>query len=437
MRTQGPATEFPSDARPLPAEDSVAVGALLKDTAMLVAWVKEHNRDLRAAAARVRQTAADAAQSRLLPNPTLSGSLSDVTVGETNPPGLHSSQTTILGGALSETIEVGKRGPRIAGARLRLDSERQAYLDALVQKAADSRYALGRVVYLKTRQSVLEESFGAARQNVELQRSRAQNGDLSGNDFDRLLVDTMILESEVAGNRQEYAEASAACGALLFAPCAVGDADIAALVAAAPVPESPDIESALDKRPDLRALALGEEASRKDALLARRRRIPDPNLSVGYTHDNLTISGDQPNTLTFSLAIPLPLFDRGQHDAAKAGQHAMELDQTAQAMRARGRADASSLIQRRAFLEATLGTLQAEAVPKSTGVLEATQNAVNQGGMSMTDLLLTRRTHTELLLKVMDLQFDLFTVHNDLRRALGLDAEAVGQAGDAPLEVTP
>ena len=74
-------------------------------------------------------------------------------------------------------------------------------------------------------------------------------------------------------------------------------------------------------------------------------------------------------------------------------------------------------------METTLRTLQEEAVPTSSRVLESTLAAVNRGGMSMTDLLLARRTHTDLLLKVMDLQFDLFSVRNDLRRALGLDAE--------------
>ena len=32
------------------------------------------------------------------------------------------------------------------------------------------------------------------------------------------------------------------------------------------------------------------------------------------------------------------------------------------------------------------------------------------------------RTHADLVLRVMDLQFNSFSVRNDLRRALGLDA---------------
>ena len=39
----------------------------------------------------------------------------------------------------------------------------------------------------------------------------------------------------------------------------------------------------------------------------------------------------------------------------------------------------------------------------------------------MRDLLLARRTHADLTLKVMDLQFNAFAARNELRRALGLD----------------
>src|SRR5438093_1241227 len=276
----------------------------------------------------------------------------------------------------------------------------------------------------------------AARQNLDLQRSRLENGDLSGNDFDRLLVDTLLLESEVDANRQESESTAAACGAVLADPCSVAGAGIESVNRAAALPPAPDARAAIERRPDIQALALARDAANRDALLAHRRRIPDPSLSLGYTHDNLTISGDQPRTFLFSIAIPLPVFDRGQHEASRAEARARELEWMAAGARQRGRADVDALLKRRASLERTLGELLGQAVPKSKGVLEATLGAVNRGGMSMTDLLLARRTHTDLLLKVMDLQFDLFIVRNDLRRALGLDADLARAAAATP-EVRP
>jgi outer membrane protein, heavy metal efflux system len=410
---------------PLPTPSAMpGVDSLLKDPAALRAWMEQRNPDLLAAGARVRQADADVAQQRLYPNPDLGAVLGGVPVGETNPPGLASGETHVLTTTLSETVEIGKRGPRISSARYRLDAERESYRDLLARKTAEARYALARVVYLNSRHAALEESLSAAKENVELQRARFTNGDLSGNDFDRLKVDTAILESEVAGTLQDFEEAAASCGALLAASCDALGGSLGILGDAAPVPDAPDVEAALESRPDLKAMGFDRDAARQDALLSRRRRIPDPNFSVAYVHDNLVIAGDQPRTLEFGVTFPLPLFDRGQHDAEKAEQRAVEIDRGALAERERGKAELKSLLRRKESLEMILRSLNAEAVPTSKGVLDSTLTAVNRGGMSMTDLLLARRTHTDLELKVMDLEFDLFSVRNDLRRALGLDLAA-------------
>lgn len=405
-----------------PASEAIPTGALVRDPAALTSWLAEHNQDLLAAAAQVRQAEAAAAQSRLLINPSLSGSLTDTT-GRTNPPGLTFGERSIYGAALSETVEIGKRGPRMRSADLRLQAARQGFLDSLSQKIAEAREILVRLAYLRARQGVLEESLAGARQILDLQKSRLENGDLSGSDYDRLLVDTMVLDAEVARTRAEYEEALTTCRAILFAPCAPPDVDLAGSTGAADVPAAPDPEAALVRRPDLQALDLERSSAEQDAVLARRRLIPDPNVSVGYTRDNLTIAGDQPNTLQLSIGVPLPVFDRGQHEARRARERAAEVERTADAVKARARSEIEALERRKEFLESTLLIFQEQAVPKSKSVLDAAVTAVSQGGMSMTDLLLARRTHTDLLLKVMDLEFDAFSVRNGLRRALGLDAE--------------
>jgi hypothetical protein len=55
--------------------------------------------------------------------------------------------------------------------------------------------------------------------------------------------------------------------------------------------------------------------------------------------------------------------------------------------------------------------------------------------VSLTDLLMARRTHVGFLLGVLDLKFDFFSVRSDLWRALGLDlpgAEGARSSGGAP-----
>ena len=381
---------------------------------------------------------ADLAQSRLLPNPSLNAALNDVTVGATNPPGLGFHDVAIYGVTLTQTVEIGKRGPRRRSAELRLAAGHESYRDALERcPGTGARGARSRRVPAESADAPWSENLADARQILGLERSRLDRGDISGNDYDRLLLDTTVLEADVSQNRSDYQGALEACAALLYAPCDDHDADIAAVEGAAELPALPaNWEQEVAQRPDLRALDLEEQSARQDAVLAARRKIPDPSVSLGYTRDKLVISGDQPRTLAFGVSIPLPLFDRGQHEAARATLRADELHQSAAATLARARADVASLAERRATVEHILGELKGEALPRSKRVLDSTVAAVNRGQLSMTDLLLARRTHAELTLKVMDLQFGAFSARNDLRQALGLDVKADSKEGRRAMEPT-
>jgi outer membrane protein, heavy metal efflux system len=411
--------------------ETARVDLLLKEPSQLVSWLESHSADVLAAAARVGQARADLAQSRLLPNPSLSTTLNDVTVGESNPPGLRFDDVAIFGVTLSETMEIGKRGPRRHSAELRLAAGRESYRGVLSDALGQARASLAHVAYLRSRQTAVEANLADARQILDLQRTRLDHGDISGNDYDRLLLDTTILESDVAQNRSEYRGALETCAAHLFAPCDDHVAGLAAVEAAAEVPAMVATwEQDIARRPDLQALDLEEQSARQDAVAADRRKIPDPSFSLGYTRDKLVISGDQPRTLSFGISIPVPLFDRGQHEAARARLRADELRQGAVAALARARADVASLAERRNTIENILRELEGRALARSRGVLDSTVAAVNRGQLSMTDLLLARRTHADLTLKVMDLKFSAFSARNELRQALGLDVEAIPKKED-------
>ena len=418
----GKGADLSSPSAPEATAGETAPGGLLRDPDALTGWIATHNQQVVAARARVRQAEEDVAQARLRPNPTVQASAGDYAAGRTNPPGLGYPDTAIYSTGLAELFEIGKRGPRIRSAELRLRSEEESYLDALTRVLSDGRAALARVVYLAAKRAVLEESLEASRQLLGLERSRLENGDISGSDYDRLAVDAALLESEVGRTRSESFEAEASCRAIFAAPCRADDIDLAQVSAVPDVPGAPDVEAALAERPDLRSIDLDAMAARQEQLLARRRRLPDPTVSLTYTHDNLVISGDQPKTFALGIGFALPVVDRGQHDSARAAARAAELEAGARDGRLHARSDIDALVERRTFLEKTLADLQAEALPKARSVLDATVSAVNQGGLSMTDLLLARRTHIDIMLRVMDLQFDAFNVRNDLRRALGLDA---------------
>ena len=224
----------------------------------------------------------------------------------------------------------------------------------------------------------------------------------------------------------------------MLATCELGSAGIADVDAAAPVPAGVAAMGAeIEKRPDVLAARLEGAAAESDAVLASRRAIPDPSVRIGYLRDQtqvapLTPSGSTANSIQLTLTIPLPIFDHGQHDSAKARFHALEQRHVAEGILAGARADFAGLVSRKVFLESALSTLDTVAVPKSNTILEATVKALDQGGVNMTDLLLARRTHLSLVLTQMDMHFEYFGVRNDLRHALGLDTAGMSAGGPAP-----
>ncbi len=400
----------------------VSVAALLRQTSRLAAWLASHSPEIHASRARVAQSRADVRSSHLLQNPVLDASLANVPVSETNPPGLSFNQTAIYTVGLSQTIELGKRGPRIAGAELREKSASLQLLTAERDQLSASRFALGNALHRGLRVATFEESLKNAEGAADLERTRFEQKALSGTEYDRLLLDLANLRADFERERAEYGAALADCAAALGAECELTGANEEDLAGAVPVDVGQASTLRLEHRPDLQALDAERHAAERDAELARGRAIPDVTLRLGYTHDRFVVSGDNRNTLTFGVALPLPVFDRGQHDSSKALSRAVELRDTRTALLLQARADLSGLLTRKATLEKVQAALEKDSLPRSRSVLQSTQTAFDHGGVSLTDLLLARRTHIALQLTLLDERFELFGIRNELERVLALAA---------------
>jgi cobalt-zinc-cadmium efflux system outer membrane protein len=266
--------------------------------------------------------------------------------------------------------------------------------------------------------AIFEESLKDAEDAAELERTRYEQKALSGTEYDRILLDLANLRADFERERAEYAASLADCAAALGAECELGGAHDRDLSGAAPVDATLGSATRLERRPDLQALDTERRAAERDAELARGRAVPDVTLRVGYTHDRFVASGDNRNTLTFGVALPLPVFDRGQHDSQKALSRAEELRDTRLSLLLQARADLSGLVTRKVTLERVLSALEHESLPRASSVLQSTQVSFDHGGVSLTDLLLARRTHIGLQLTLLDERFELFGIRNELLRVL-------------------
>ncbi|MEO6777405.1 MAG: TolC family protein [Kofleriaceae bacterium] len=406
---------------------------LLDDPTQLATWLRDRDPIVESNHAKVEAAHELGQQARVLPNPQLAFNAGGFVLGQTNADNgvnpdsrmpLSLGQTTNFELGVSELVELGKRGPRRHAADTRVHEAGETAVAALGGRLGDATTALGRLTYAANKRDVAAANLDAARKLRDNEKIRVDHQDLSPLEFARIELDTEELELQLGRAQAELEGAIATCSSMLYARCAAEGLDPQALDAAAPLPAAlPDTTAAVSNRPMRVAQKLEAEALGDDAALASARKIPDPTLGVSYLIDNLTIAGNQHQQFVFSVGIPLPLFDRGNHDAAaaRANARAIEAEDKAEVREAHGMVEA--LLAQHATLQTTLARLETDQIPKSTQIIVQTRKAFDLGQARLADLLLVERQHRDLLLEVLDTRFDLFNVREQLRQALGLDDE--------------
>ena len=147
-------------------------------------------------------------------------------------------------------------------------------------------------------------------------------------------------------------------------------------------------------------------AARQDATLASVVRFPfRPYGSASPTTlDLLAIREHGFNGVT----LPLPLFDRDSTNHL-APRHARSNSTHAPSGSARCGGGRRRVAQSGGAIGDRTRFAQQRCTPQSETIVATTAKAFDHGQVSMTDLLLARRTHITLLLNVLALKFDFFT----------------------------
>lgn len=417
-------------------DDTPAIRAMLADPGQLAAWLRARDPMVESAKDRTEAAHEQGEQARVFPNPQLQGSVGQLAVGGPNqyPPGTQGPTSFSSTGnfmiGVGELFEIGKRGPRQNAADLRTREAGEAAVGTLGARLGDATATLGKLAYVAAKREAVAANLDAARKLQDLEKVRLDNKDLSALEYGRIELDTEEIEIQLGRAEAELASALAACNATLYAPCSPAGLDAAAIDAGAPLPASlPEPDRAIADRPARQAPKLEAEALGWDATLAQHRVIPDPTVSVQYMYSRYQFSGDLPQQLALTIGIPLPMFDRGNHDAAAARANARAIDAEERAAIREQRGAVDALLAQRQTLTQTLAKLEDVEIPKSTQIIAQTRKAFDLGQARLADLLLVERAHRDLLLEVLDTRFDLFNVRAQLRQALGLDDEVARGSG--------
>lgn len=392
------------------------------------------------AAARGGLVDAEAAERRaaLLPNPALNAGWATIPLGRHNPAGLAFDQIPSYSVGLSQLVELGKRGPRREAARAATVESRLELNDLFRGRFLDLLGALGAQATSTGRAAVLARLVQDSEATLALQRVRATRGDVAGLEVDRLEVEHLRLLSQLGEAQASTESAAAACARLLGTTCPrFGSLEEALRFLSGPATEpgpantgghTGDDDRAIAARPDLRALQAFEARARAEELLATRQRIPDPTISASFTHDQFQAAGNQPNSVAVAVALPLPLFDRGQTEATRAAARAGLASRQRDTLREAARQALVADRRRLAVLAERGRRLDDQAIPMARTTAERLEAAARRGGAALQDVLLARRAMEELQLDRVDVAGETFAARLDIRRAAGTVPEPQGGA---------
>ncbi len=365
-------------------------------------------------------------RARTYPNPSLEGAWSAVPIGKTNPPGLSDRLDRVpnYSVGLAELIEIGKRQPRIAARSHdveRLSAEAQAVL-------GDRFFALletiGTIATNQRRVGVLEEQIRDGNELLELDRARANRGEIAPLDVDVAEVEQARLRALRDSAEASLLQAQTDCSALLSLPCPRFPNEEAAwqflVQTYRSVPATdPTMEEVLQQRPDARALQAAIAAAQKDAVVAQRRVVPDVTVRAGYTYDQFTMAGNQRNSLGFGVELPLPVFDRGQADLVAARASEVQARTLLEILRQN---TPEHLRMAREQLGLALRRMEQldVGVAKARAMRDTLVEAQRAGGISAIEVLVARRNYQDLVRERIELDQDAFEAALRIRKLIGL-----------------
>ncbi|MDC0742237.1 TolC family protein [Polyangium mundeleinium] len=386
------------------------------DLGALEALVRARARGVETASLEVDLAAAEVKKSHTLPNPTLEASWGTIPIGQTNPPGLSSPMTQVpnYGVSLAYTFPLGKRGPLQDRARA-LERAARAGLSADVRvRALSLARTLGVLAATTMRLEGLRRMADEGRKQAELGEARHAADFAPGLEVERLKIEASRLEQSVRSAESEVSTALADCTATLGAPCEpFADAGAARTFLARWI-ERVGAAGRVEDRPDVRALAAYGEAASAEVRWAKAQAIPDPTVRFGYLRDQFVISGNHVNSLSLSVSIPLPIFDRGQAELAAAEAKRTRASAERQKTLETSRSRLPVLEQRLAAQKKRQRSLSEEILPRAEGTLKELARAAEGRLLPLTDVIQARRTVSELVVA---------------------EAESFAEAFDAALEI--
>ncbi len=417
-----------------PATRSITLDEFLRE-------VLSGNLDYAAQRYNVDLARADAAAARLWPNPTLDlGGTRDLTYQgrmAADPNGRLVAQTLPESRSVGLTQSLDLAGKRRWRVRSAIETSRAASAtldDFLRNLQLDADAAFANALAAEATLVQQRTAAGYAAELVRAERARFERGDLSEADYLQSRLEELQLDNDL---RQAEAATSAARLALtaflgrdqaattlvprgeLVAPTEVYDPDALAT-------------RALASRPDLVALRLARDAAQSGVRAARADRFPDVDLSATYTHspasENFVAPSPRFNQLAVGVSLPLPLWNRNQHEIRKTEAAAAQAERQLEAAELKARVQIRIAHGNYRAAVARVRQFQDQLLRATGTVLAARRYSYEHGQTSLLELLDAQRTANDVQRSYHDALADAASARIELLRAAGLSETQTSSA---------
>ena len=276
----------------------------------------QHNHSLLALRTTILQNQAQEIQANLRPNPTFFADWEYLPLS--SPPGisfldyLHDSTEGDVG--LSYLFERGQKRQH------RLEAAQDATAVTRAQVSDNERTLGFNVAQLYVNAQLAQSTLELARldlksfqDTVNISQRQRDIGAMSENDFLQIKIQLVQFQTDVEQAELSKAQALSDLRQQLGYESVPDEYDIADELEYRPVALKLDElqKKALENRPDLRAAQLGITAANSQYTLAKANGKQDFTVQTNYSHVN-SISA-----FSFSVSVPLPIFDRNQGTIAQ------------------------------------------------------------------------------------------------------------------------
>ena len=358
--------------------------------------------NLQLVAARYDIETADAEKltARLRPNPQLSVGLSDLPVNLSGP--IIKEQTYDYG--VSRAIELGgKRSKRIETADANSEVARGQFQMVVWQLTNDLKRKFYTVVLNQSLLNLARENEATFAEIVKHTTELMNAGEISGLDLDRVEVEKLKFDTDLANAERDYEVALRDLRFALGGDYRAMNIEVTGSIDYESHQFSHDelIDLALAARPDLKAAKLSERAADANIRLQDAQRIPDLTLGGGIEQ---VPSGT--SSYTFGVGIEIPVSNRNQGERAKALIEKKKAQNQQQFLTNQVMSDVDKALVAFEKQKHRVDLYRTGVITKVNNIQTMTQIAMKAGESSTLDLLDAIRTRRDTLAGFYQTLFD-------------------------------